>query len=70
MIQLNAAPFHRGGSPVFRTLTSSSGFDSLSGTPLPTEMMHNARRSQGKDLHLAGLVEGPQVVEQNAWSPW
>ena len=30
------------------------------------EMMHNARRwiLQGKDLHLAGLVEGPQVVEQ------
>src|SRR5271157_4032849 len=30
------------------------------------KMMHNARRwiLQGKDLHLAGLVEGPQVVEQ------
>ena len=29
-------------------------------------MMHNARRwiLPGKDLHLAGLVEGPQVVEQ------
>ena len=30
------------------------------------KMMHNAGRwiLQGKDLHLAGLVEGPQVVEQ------
>ena len=30
------------------------------------KMMHNARRwiLQGKDLHLAGLVEGLQVVEQ------
>ena len=30
------------------------------------KMMHNARRwiLPGKDLHLAGLVEGPQVVEQ------
>ena len=30
------------------------------------KMMHNARRwiLQGEDLHLAGLVEGPQVLEQ------
>lgn len=30
------------------------------------KMMHNARRwiLPGKDLHLAGLVDGPQVVEQ------
>jgi hypothetical protein len=29
-------------------------------------MMQNARRriDQGKDLHLAGLLEGPQVCEQ------
>ena len=32
--------------------------------------MHNARRwiLEGKDLHLAGLVEAPQVVEQKRWS--
>src|SRR5450759_644199 len=53
--------------PVFQHVDQLVGVGLVERHPIAEpKMMQNARRwiLQGQDLHLAGLVEGPQVFEQ------